>query len=150
MPVYKWGEEDSEADCCTWLLRIFIWSVFLGLGIFLIIFGCDELATCEHNMLPMYILVTGCTIVAGCALCLLAAVILLLWSLDTKYLGRNGGYCLILLYSVFYIIWWLAGCYWTWYLGYAGCVQRVHIVALFITIAPIVCAVAFCCKICNR
>ena len=95
MPVYKWGEEDSEADCCTWILRAFIWSVFVGVGIFLIIFGCDELATCEHSMLPMFILVTGCTIVAGCALSLLAAVIL-----GCQLSWRNGGYYLLLLYSV--------------------------------------------------
>ena len=146
MPVYKWGEEDSEADCCTWILRTFIWSVFVGVGIFLIIFGCDELATCEHSMLPMYILVTGCTIVAGCALSLLAAVIL-----GCQLSWRNGGYYLMLLYGVFYFIWWLAGCYWTWVLGYAGCVQRVYIVALFITITPALsAAVAFFCRICNR
>ena len=137
------AEEGGKCSDCSWILCVFVWSVLMGLGIFLIIFGYDELDTCEDSMLPLYILVTGCTMVAGCVLSSLAGLIIHLWSLDRKYLGRNGGDCVMLLYTVFCAIWWIAGCYWTWNQGSAGCVQRVHNVALFLTIAPIVCIVVF-------
>ena len=139
----KMAEEDGKGCDWSWILYLFAWSVFMGLGIFLIIFGYDELATCEHSMLPLYILVTGCTMVAGCVLSSLAGLLLHLWSLDSKSLRRHGGDCVMRLYIVLCIIWWIAGCYWTWNQGDAGCAQRVHNVALFITIAPILCVLCF-------
>ena len=81
------AEEDGKGCDWSWILYAFAWSVFMGLGIFLIIFGYDELATCERSMLPLYILVTGCTMVAGCVLSSLAAIFLLLESLKTKKLN---------------------------------------------------------------
>ena len=83
----KMAEEDGKGCDWSWILYLFAWSVFMGLGIFLIIFGYDELATCGHSMLPLYILVTGCTMVAGCVLSSLAGLFLLLESLKTKKLN---------------------------------------------------------------
>jgi len=126
--------------------------VLLGLGIFLTIFGLYELETCKHSMLVMYLLVTGCTMVAGCGVYLLGRVILLLSSHcqdSSDLLYRQFRFCLVILFGVFFTIWWIAGCYWTWGVGWAGCVQRVYIVALCTTIAPIICVVVFFYNVCK-
>ena len=147
------NEDGASCSCsCSCMLQLFAWSVVLGVGIFLILFGSYELETCELSMLPMYILVTGCSLVAGCALRLLAAIILLLscpYQDTSNLLYRQCRFILVILFVVFYTIWWLAGCYWTWALGSVNCVPRVLKVALFTTIAPVACVLAFCCTICN-
>ena len=132
----------SKRSC----IRMLFASLLLGLGILLTIMGSHNLTICHHSMLPTFLLVTGCCIVGAYALCILLFCIMLSASRDT--IASLAG-CLVCLWSVFFVVWWIAGCYWTWSWGSAGCVQSVYGLALAITILPPIILTLVICKACK-
>ena len=139
-------EEEQGINWKVWIIRLLSFSVFLGVGIILAIFGSANLSACELSMLPTFILVTGCIIIAGCGFVLLAYACL---SSQKAQLQRVGT-CLCLFYLVVYFVWWVAGCYWAWKVGSVNCVTRVYYVAIVVTIVPIVLTVGLICKCCSK
>ena len=148
------GDEEEEEEGINWkmwIIRVSSFSVVLGVGIILAIFGSANLSACERSMLPTFIIVTGCIIIAGCGFGVLALACLSCCPNDIKQVLSGGvGTCLFLLYLVVYFVWWVAGCYWAWTVGSVLCVPRVYNVALVVTIVPIVITVGLICKCCSR
>jgi len=146
------GDEDEQGiNWKLWIKRVASFSVILGVGIILAIFGSANLITCPKSMLPTFILVTGCIIIAGCGFALLAFACLFSCPGDIKQALSGGvGLCLCMLYLVLYLVWWVAGCYWAWKVGSVLCRPYIHHVAIVVTIVPIVLTVGLICKCCSK
>merc|ERR1712179_667453 len=166
--VTGWKEEDEETgttednntaadrshdklctkSCC---IGMFLATALLGIGIFLTIMGFHTLPSCPNSMLPIFILVSGCSILGAYLFCILL-LCFMFYGRD-RVPGLQPAHivmCMGCLGSVFFVGWWIAGCYWTWgSWGSAGCLQWVYGVALAITILPPIILTAVICKATN-
>ena len=132
--------------CC---IRMFLATALLGIGILLTIIGSH--VDCSHSILPMFILVSGCSILGAYAFCILA--ICFMFFGPSRVHGVHPSCIpgfLVCLDSVFFVFWWIAGCCWTWISwGRAGCIEWVYWVALVIIVLPPIILTAIICKASN-
>ena len=114
------SEDDQSGFCCSSLclcLCLAFVSILL-LGILMILFGHPNIFHCPKSWLPIWLVVGGSNILIFYTLCLLFSLRFCYkketWESEAIVKVESWVVCLIYMDTVFGLVWYVVGCYWTW------------------------------------
>ena len=156
-----------------WCLLVLGLILVLALGILMIAVGATNLVQCPQSMLPKWLLGSGSSVVAPYIIVLLFCLKGLVVQRHRFDDGKPQLMAWLVAMDVFFaIIWYCAGCYWTWTSvkeqgevqssvtvlsedrmvkqasNSAACLGHVFWLCVIVTSLPIICIILVICKIC--